>query len=510
METSVDNLRLILGLKLKNLRHERGASLKEVAQRAGVSISYLSEIEKGKKYPKTGKLIDLARALGVPFDDLVSQRVDASLGPLKQAIASPFVQEFPFQLFGVKTQDLVSLMASMPDKAGALIRTFADISRNYDVRVEHVLFAALRSYQQLHGNHFPDLEARAAEVRAAKGWDDGPLLADTLRAELERTYGYAIDADTLARHPDLSGFRSVFVAEGGRGGGPKLLINGNLLPSQRAFVYAREIGFEVLGVDDRPETSSWLEVTSFEQVLGNFRASYFAGALLISRAALDRDLGAFFKQARWDEAAFLAAFDRYHATPEMFFYRLSQLIPADFGLREFYFMRFNNPRGTDRYGLTKVLNLSGVPVPHGFRRDEHYCRRWPSMGALRALDAQQKKGNGGPVVRVQRSRFIDQPAPAKAEDATFFEIALARPLALTEGTNTAVVLGLLADERFKRTVRFWNDPAVPTVDVNLTCERCPLPPDVCEVRAAPPTVLDERARQARREAALAELGVSLG
>jgi hypothetical protein len=32
---------------------------------------------------------------------------------------------------------------------------------------------------------------------------------------------------------------------------------------------------------------------------------------------------------------------------------------------------------------------------------------------------------------------------------------------------------------------------------------------VCHVRAAPPTVLDERARQARREAALAGLGVTL-
>ena len=503
METSVDNLRLILGLKLKNLRHERGASLKEIAERAGVSISYLSEIEKGKKYPKTDKLIDLARALDVSFDDLVSQRVDASLDPLKQAIASPFVQEFPFQLFGVETQDLVSLMASMPDKAGAFIRTFADISRNYDVRVEHFLFAALRSYQQLHGNHFPELEEQATAYRSAKGWDDGPIVADTLRAVLEEEYEYTIDTETLPGHPDLSGFRSVFVAEGGRGGGPKLLINGNLLPSQQAFIYAREIGFEVLGVEDRPETSSWLKVTSFEQVLGNFRASYFAGALLISRTALDRDLKAFFQQARWDEAAFLAAFDRYHATPEMFFYRLSQLIPADFGLREFYFMRFNNPRGTNRYVLTKVLNLSDVPVPHGFRRDEHYCRRWPSMAALRALDAKQSAdSDDGPVVRVQRSHFIDN-------DATFFEIALARPLALTEGTNTAVVLGLLTDERFKRTVRFWNDPAIPTLDVNLTCERCPLPPDVCHVRAAPPTVLDERARQARREAALAGLGVTL-
>jgi hypothetical protein len=125
------------------------------------------------------------------------------------------------------------------------------------------------------------------------------------------------------------------------------------------------------------------------------------------------------------------------------------------------------------------------------------------MAALRSLDARQAAdGDDGPVVRVQRSHFID-------DDATFFEIALARPLALTEETNTAVVLGLLTDERFKRTVRFWNDPVIPTIDVNLTCERCLLPPDVCQVRAAPPTVLDERARQTRREAALADLGVTL-
>ncbi len=504
METSVDNLRLILGLKLKSLRQEQGTSLKEVAQAAGVSISYLSEIEKGKKYPKPDKLIDLARVLDVSFEDLVSQQVGEALDPLKQAIASPFVQEFPFRLFGVGTEDLVSLMASMPDKAGALIRTFAEVSRNYDVRVEHFLFAALRSYQQLHENHFPNLERRAADYRTAKGWDtDGPVVAETLRAVLEEEHGYAIDTETLPTLPDLHGFRSVFVANGGEHGRPKLLINDLLLPSQQAFVFAREIGFQVLGVEDRPETSSWLKVTSFEQVLGNFEASYFAGALLISRAALVRDLKAFFKTPTWDEAAFLAAFERYHATPEMFFYRLTQLIPADLGLREIYFMRFSNRRGTDRYALTKVLNMSHVPVPHGIRRDEHYCRRWPSIGALKALDAQQATGDGdGPVVRVQRSHFLN-------DGATFFEIALARPLALTEATNTVVSLGFLADESFKRAVRFWNDPAVPSLDVNLTCERCPLPPDVCHVRAAPPTVLEEKAEQARREAALAKLGVTL-
>ena len=49
MELSAENLRYVLGLKLRRLRLERGLSLKELAARSGLAISYLSEIEKGKK-----------------------------------------------------------------------------------------------------------------------------------------------------------------------------------------------------------------------------------------------------------------------------------------------------------------------------------------------------------------------------------------------------------------------------------------------------------------------------
>ena len=71
----------ILGLKLKSLRREQGMPLKAVAARSGLSVSYLSEIEKGKKYPKPEKLILIARALDVSFDDFVSVEVDESLDP---------------------------------------------------------------------------------------------------------------------------------------------------------------------------------------------------------------------------------------------------------------------------------------------------------------------------------------------------------------------------------------------------------------------------------------------
>jgi hypothetical protein len=61
------------------------------------------------------------------------------------------------------------------------------------------------------------------------------------------------------------------------------------------------------------------------------------------------------------------------------------------------------------------------------------------------------------------------------------------------------------DEAFRERVRFWSDPEVPEVAVNLTCERCGLTPEECQDRVAPPTIFrQEREREAQARA-LAEL-----
>ncbi len=57
-------------------------SLKDLSERTGLSISYLSEIETAAKYPKIEKLLVLGTSLGVGYDDLVSLRTDERLGPI--------------------------------------------------------------------------------------------------------------------------------------------------------------------------------------------------------------------------------------------------------------------------------------------------------------------------------------------------------------------------------------------------------------------------------------------
>ncbi|MFQ6113027.1 MAG: helix-turn-helix domain-containing protein [bacterium] len=491
-----ENLRFILGLKLKQFRQKKGYSLKELAERTNLSISFLSEIEKGKKYPKPEKMMQLARALEISFDDLVSLKVDEELNPLTAVLESPFIKEFPFQLFGIEPRDVFDLVTASPNKAGAFIRTFLEISQTYDMRVEHFLFAALRSFQKMHQNYFEEIEKAAAAFMTEHNWKVEPLIDDEqLRRVLMEEYGYVLDETVLTRYPELKGFRSVWI----KSKPPKLFVNAKLLPSQKAFILGREIGYCYLALKEHATTSTWLKVESFEQVLNNFRASYFSGALLINHDLLYADLRRFFQNECWDGEAFLTLMRRYQATPEMFLYRLSQLIPKLFALSEIFYLRFNNEAGSDVYRLTKELNMSRVKVPYGIGLHEHYCRRWLSISLLEKLAEKQKQGHPEfTMIAAQRSRFIES-------EAEFFTVTLARPLALNEEANSSMSLGFLINDEFKGAVRFCDDPGIPRVDVNETCERCGLSQAQCHDRVAPPEIYEQEQNQKNREEVLQRL-----
>jgi hypothetical protein len=494
MKMNSDDLRLILGVKLKQLRHERGYTLKDFAEKTNLSLSYLSEIEKGKKYPKPEKIIELARALNISFDELISTKVDDRLNPLTTLLDSPLIKEFPFQFFGIAPREIVDLVTHAPQEAGAFLRTFLEIGKTYDMRVEHFLFAALRSYQKMHQNYFEDLEGAATKFMTEHRWKIAPpLSSDRLKSVLTNEHNYVLDEITLNRYPELQGFRSIWID----GNPPHLLLNPRLLPAQKAFILGREIGYLDLGLQERAVTSSWLKVESFEQVLNNFKASYFSGALFINRDMLQKDLAGFFRNERWEGEKFLALMRRYEATPEMFLYRLSQLAPKLFDLQEMFYLRFNNETGSDIYRLTKELNMSRMLVPHGIGLNEHYCRRWLSIDLLKELAKKQGKYKT-PLVAAQRSRFLES-------DAEFFVITVARSLALTEGTNSSISLGFLINEAFKKTVRFWDDAAVPRLEVNETCERCGLTEAQCRDRVAPPMIYRKQQEQKIREKVLQQL-----
>ena len=83
-----------LGGRIRELRTERGWSLRTLAEKAKVNYSYLSKIENGKleHTPSVRALVDVSKAFGV--DDLELMRLAKRLPSVLDSIRSPEAVQF--------------------------------------------------------------------------------------------------------------------------------------------------------------------------------------------------------------------------------------------------------------------------------------------------------------------------------------------------------------------------------------------------------------------------------
>lgn len=73
------------GKSLRKLRHGRGLSQEELAFRAGMHVTYLSDLERGLNNPSLAMLVDLARGLAVhPSELLLELRPGKAPSPTKR------------------------------------------------------------------------------------------------------------------------------------------------------------------------------------------------------------------------------------------------------------------------------------------------------------------------------------------------------------------------------------------------------------------------------------------
>lgn len=495
MVLNKQHIRLIFGLKARQLRQQRGLSFAELSQASGLSVSYLNEIEKGKKYPKTDKIIDLAEAFGVSYDQLVSLKLSKKLAPISDLLASGFLESLPLELFGLEISTLLELISSAPTKINAFISSILKIARSYEMKRENFYFAALRSYQEMHDNYFEELENEVDRFVTLFQVDPQPIVnPDHLEKILLEQYQIRLDPQQLGKYVHLKQFRSVFDPQT-----KTLYTNPNLTPTQRAFLLGRELAFHFLELKDRPLTSNMFEVKSFEEVLNNFRASYFSVALLLNRHLLLPQLEQVFDNEAWDETGFMNLMYQYGASPEMFLTRLTNLLPHYFGIDQLFFLRFKDSleMEVDNFHINKELHISRQHNPHRNDLNEHYCRRWASIRILQQMREKPQLESGKPYqVTVQRSQYIG----TKNE---YFCISIGRPNTPMPQVNVSVTLGISIDNQTTKRIRFLTESAVPEVQVNETCERCPLTD--CWERAAAPRIVERRARQERIRMEIAEL-----
>lgn len=60
-----------LGIIIARLRKEAGITQEELAYRAEIHASYVSQLERGRKSPTVAVLTRIARALGVPTSTII-------------------------------------------------------------------------------------------------------------------------------------------------------------------------------------------------------------------------------------------------------------------------------------------------------------------------------------------------------------------------------------------------------------------------------------------------------
>ena len=137
MSQKSQNHKIILGLKVRQLRTEKKLSFAVLSEQTGMSVSYLNEIEKGKKYPKDDKIQLLATALETTTDSLISAEMPQSLLAVESLLQSNFLSELPLELFGIEMNKVVEIIANAPMRVGAFISTLVELSRNYALREEN-------------------------------------------------------------------------------------------------------------------------------------------------------------------------------------------------------------------------------------------------------------------------------------------------------------------------------------------------------------------------------------
>jgi XRE family transcriptional regulator, fatty acid utilization regulator len=509
------NNKIVFGLKVRQLRNAQNASFALLAEQTGMSVSYLNEIEKGKKYPKDDKIKLLAKALNTTPESLINQTLPKSLEPVETLLQSNFLNELPLDLFGIDLSKVVEIIANAPLRVGAFISTLVELSRNYAFREENFYFAALRSYLELHSNYFEDIEETVSQfVKQHKIATNQVIPAIFLGSILENKLGYTLVENGLAEYPELKNIRSVFVPKS-----KKLLLNATLNEQQRAFQFGKELGFHALGLKERAYTSSLLRVKTFDEALNHFKAGYFSAALLMNLDAFNKDIEQFLTMEKWDNGAtFERLITKYGATPEMLFQRMTNVLPKVFGLPNLFFLRFIHNLSTNQIDINKELHLNQRHHPHGNGLDEHYCRRWISISLLQDLQntedneelvpilireegfseknskSVQNSEDNGYKIGIQKSRYFQT-------DDEYICFTVARRS--SKARNASLTIGILMDAEAQKRIRFLNDPDIPNREVSTTCERCAVAN--CAERAAEPSVIQRRESRSRLNEALGKI-----
>ncbi len=346
----------LLGQKIRRLRQERKLTQQAMAERLGISASYLNLIEHDERPVTVALLLKLGQGFGVDLQELSDDAERRLAAALREVFADAGIGAGE-----VDAEDIQRLVAAAPKAGRAIVELYrAWRTAREDAQAMRLDLPGRRSrrivlpteeardFFESHANHFPAVEAAAEQVAPEPAPDAGALLA----ARLAR-HGIAIE---IAPHDRMAGAMRRFEPQERR-----LTLSEVLPRSSRHFHLAYQLALiEARPAIDQVIRDARLTTPESETLCRVGLANYFAGAVLMPYAAF---LAAA-RAARYDLEVLM---HRFAVSFEQAAHRLSTLQrPGDAGI-PFFFVR------ADIAGnLTKRFSAAGFH----FSRYAGACPRW--------------------------------------------------------------------------------------------------------------------------------------
>jgi predicted transcriptional regulator/DNA-binding XRE family transcriptional regulator len=272
----------MLGAKVRGLRRKEKLTQAQLAERLGVSASYLNLIENNRRPLTANLLLKLAKEFDIDLATFSSSEDARLVSELREAFSEPMFDES-----GVTPQDLTELATSLPGVSRAVLklyRSYRSAREQVESFSERLSLAApsrgsmghptedVNDFLQRHDNHFPELEEAAEAL-----WRDA-------RLEFDDVYGNLIDY--LAREHGIE----VRVVEAEEGqpmrrydpGKKRISLSEVLPPRSRRFQLAHQVGLIVHGdLFDRMSAEADDLVAEAVPLFRVVLANYFAAAVLM-------------------------------------------------------------------------------------------------------------------------------------------------------------------------------------------------------------------------------------
>ncbi|MGR3434008.1 MAG: helix-turn-helix domain-containing protein [Shimia sp.] len=467
--------KLFLGHQMRRLRRGLGLTQAVMAEELGISSSYLALIEQDQRPLTAHMVLRLAQTYDVDLRALSPADDPERDAALAEVAADPLLAGTD-----LSEVDLPAIARAHPEVAGALVRLYegyraaredaatlassASEGADYLGVAGNAVVEETRAALQREDNHFPELEAFAADILALPSMraDLPQALTTSMVDHLTERHGIATK---IMPQDVMRGFLRRYDLHRKR-----LMLSESLTPAGRTFQVALQIVLQEAGpVLDAVAARAALSTRSSRDVYALTLANYAAGALMMP---YDRFLEAA-TRLRYDVEVLAR---RFGASFEQVAHRLTTLRrPSARGV-PFFLIR------VDRAGNISKRFGGGV---FPFARTGGTCPRWSLYAAFRTpgrvvVDLAALP-DGEAFLTV--SRTVNRPAGSARMPVQDLVVGLGTEARYAGGIvyGDGIVLdGPRGGARGGRPPGF----AVEPTPIGVTCRLCPR--DDCAWRAFPP------------------------